>query len=184
MADPFAIVSDLVRRFSEGQRAGQFQFLLIGGYGLEAHGVQRDTRDIDFVVVTESVPKVEEVLLDLSFVRIDLNPLCGRYSHPVSGVVPVDLLLVNQNTMDKLLQDSVPHDFLGHPIRTPSLASFIALKLHAIKWNPRRFGKDASDIVRLLEQNPDMVSVDRLRELCDQFGPSGIFAKLQILLAP
>jgi hypothetical protein len=184
MGDPFAIVSELVRRLGEEQKAGGFQFLLIGGYGLEAHGVQRDTRDIDFAVVTESVPQAERVLSDLGFVRTDLSHLCGRYFHPEPGVIPVDLLLVNQSTMNKLQQDSVTHQFLGHSIPAPSVASFIALKLHAIKWNPKRMGKDGSDIVRLMEQNPSVISMDRLRELCDQFGAPGVFAKLQILLEP
>jgi len=184
MTDPFAVVSELVRKLGEEQQASGFQFLLIGGYGLEAHAVQRDTRDIDFAVVTESVPRIERILLDLGFTRMDLNNLCGRYAHPSSGVIPVDLLLVNQSTMEKLLRDSVAHQFLGHTVRAPSIASFIALKLHAIKWNQKRFGKDGSDIVRLMEQNPEAIPMDRLRELCDQYGTAGIFEKLRLLLEP
>jgi hypothetical protein len=184
MTDPFAIVSELVRRLGEEQKAGGFQFLLIGGYGLEAHGVQRDTLDIDFAVVTESVPQAERVLSGLGFVRARLNHLCARYAHPEAGVIPVDLLLVNQSTMDKLLQDSVAHQLFGQSLTAPSVASFIALKLHAIKWNPKRMGKDGSDIVRLMEQNPGVISMDHLRELCDRYGSPGVFAKLQILLEP
>ena len=182
MTDPFAIISELVRMLSEEQQAGGFQFLLIGGYGLEAHAVQRDTRDIDFAIVTETVPRVERILFDLSFMRTDLNNLCGRYAHADAGVIPVDLLLVNEGTMKKLMHDSIAHEFLGYAVRAPSIASFIALKLHAIKWNNKRFGKDASDIVRLMETNPGAISMDRLQELCNQFGPSGVFEKLRILL--
>lgn len=184
MNDPFTIISELVRKLAEEQNNRRLQFLLIGGYGLEAHRVQRDTRDIDFAVVSESVPEVEKILFGLGYERTSLNNLCGRYDHPSGPVIPVDLLLVNQDTMAKLLQDSVPHEFLGLEIRAPSVPSFIALKLHAIKWNAKRFGKDASDIVRLIEQNPEAVSMEQLKELCDKFASPGVFEKFQTLLAP
>jgi hypothetical protein len=181
--DPFVIITELVRKLAELESRGELRFLLIGGYGLEAHSIQRDTRDIDFLVTTESVSVVERVLFDLGYLRDDLTELCGRYTHPFKDVIPVDLLLVSTATMDKLWSDRKPHVFAGHALNTPSVSGYIALKLHAIKWNAKRFGKDASDIVRLMQENPAAVTMDGLRDLCARFGPAGVFEKLQILLS-
>src|SRR6476620_4276529 len=113
MTDPFAIVVDLVRKLVELQEKGLLRFLLIGGYGLEAHAIQRDTRDIDFLIATESVPLVERVLFDMAYERVDLTKLCGNYKHPFNDVIPVDLLLVDTSTMDKLWSDRKSHVFAG-----------------------------------------------------------------------
>ncbi len=53
MNDPFTVISELIRKLKEEQAVSGFSFLLIGGYGLEAHAVQRDTRDIDFAVLAD-----------------------------------------------------------------------------------------------------------------------------------
>ncbi len=183
MNDPFVLISELVGKLAELQAAGKLRFLLIGGYGLEGHAIQRDTRDVDFLIASESVPLVEQALFGLGYQRMDLTNLCGNYAHPFQDAIPVDLLLVNASTMDKLWADRTPHVFLGRELAVPSIPSYVALKLHAIKWNPRRFGKDASDIVRLVQENPDSLNQDELRSLCDRFGPAGVFEKLQILLS-
>lgn len=174
---------ELVRLLVHEQAEGRFRFLLIGGYGLQAHKIQRDTLDIDFLIASSSVPAVEHILLGLGYLRDDLNNLCGRYRHPFRGVIPVDLLLVNDATLEKLWADSHPFDFLEFPLRTPSVAGYIALKLHAIKWNSKRFGKDASDIVSLMALNPEAVTLEDLKELCEKFGPAGVFEKLNLLLS-
>lgn len=183
MTDPSAIIGELVRKLVELQACSTLRFLLIGGYGLEAHSIVRDTRDIDFLIATESVPLVERVLFDLAYEREDLSELCGNYRHPFKGVIPVDLLLVNQSTMEKLWSDRAVHEFMGHQLFAPSIPSYIALKLHAIKWNAKRLGKDASDIVRLMQENPGVVTMEELQDICDRFGPPGVFDKLQILLS-
>lgn len=183
MDDAFAITHDLVRRLAEAQVGGGFRFLLIGGYGLEAHSIVRDTQDIDFLVATASVPLVERLLADSGYVRQNLSHLCGRYAHPAPEAIPVDLLLVNESTMDKLWDDKVPHRFAGQSVFAPSVSSYIALKLHAIKWNPTRFGKDAGDIVRLMQESSSPLTLDVLRDLCDRFGPPDAFEKLRILLS-
>jgi hypothetical protein len=183
MQDPFAIINELVRKLVEAQMAGSLRFLLIGGYGLEAHAIQRDTRDIDFLIATESVPLIERVLFDLGYQRTELSNLCGRYTHPFKDVIPVDLLLVNTATMDKLWNDRIPHIFAEHHLFAPSISSYIALKLHAIKWNERRFAKDANDIVRLLQAADPAVTTEDLQKLCARYGPPGVFEKIQILLS-
>ena len=177
-------MKDLITRLASAEAAKQFQFLLIGGSGLGAHKLQRDTRDIDFLIASDDFAKVEEIILALGYERLPGSSSAFRqYNHPDQAEVPVDLMLVNTSTFGKLASDSVPAEFLGVSLRAPSVASFIALKLHALRWNPKREVKDMADISMLLRLNPGVVSSGRLKELCDRYAPPGYFEKLAPLVS-
>lgn len=58
-------------------------------------------------------------------------------------------------------------------------SQLLALKLHAIRNNPPREPRDFADTVELLRANPGAISPDALRSLCAQYGPEGIWEKLE-----
>jgi hypothetical protein len=177
-------MKNLIAMLAAAEAAGRFQFLLIGGYGLGAHKLQRDTRDVDFLIASDDLAKVEDIVLALGYVRLPGSSSAFRqYSHPDQATVPVDLMLVNSGTFGKLAADSIPMEFLGASLRAPSVASFIALKLHALRWNPRREAKDMADISMLLRLNPGTVGGERLKELCDRYAPPGYFERLKPLVS-
>jgi predicted nucleotidyltransferase len=182
MNDPFTIISELVRKLVELQATGALRFLLIGGYGLEGHSVVRDTRDIDFLIATEALPDVEKILFDLAFQRDSLTKLCGNYVHVLDKVIPVDVMLVDRPTMDKLWSDKTPYNFFGNEVFVPSVKSYIALKLHALKWNPKRIAKDGPDIVNLMAARPDEMSMEELAQMCERFGTAETFELLKAMI--
>ena len=47
-----------------------------------------------------------------------------------------------------------------------------------MKNNPERAGKDGWDIAALLAANPGAIAREKLRELCDRFGPAEVYATL------
>jgi hypothetical protein len=91
----------------------------------------------------------------------------------------VDVMLVNEETYDKLRRDSQEWRTDASVWRVPSLPHLIALKLHSMKNNPDRFGRDLPDIHNLLQENPRALTRAALQELCAQFGPPGILAELE-----
>ena len=124
---------DLLGRFPQ-------PLLVIGGHALAAHGVARQTVD-------------------------------------------VDLLFVDAPTFDRLESGGVPLQRGRVTLHAPALPHLIALKLHAIRNNPAREAGDLGDIARLLHANREAIAANELAALCEQFGPPGINAKLQTLLA-
>ena len=98
----------------------------------------------------------------------------GRREQP-----PVDVMLVDEMTFAKLLARSVAYEFGEVTLRVPALLHLIALKLHAMKNAPERAHKDFADIIELLECNQRAVSARELEEVCERFGPPGIFEKLE-----
>ena len=166
------------------QEHGDLRFLIIGGRGLEAHGYQRFTKDLDCLIATDQLPILEGLLERAGFERIAENSSFNRYRHRSLVYEPMDVMKVNQSTFDKMWAGSVAFDTEGLSVRAPGVSGYIALKLHAIRCNPERRFKDLSDLVEILASKNPVPSLDELRELCERYGPPGILADLERHLKP
>ena len=165
---------DLLDRFSH-------PLLVIGGHALAAHGVARQTVDVDCLVAVENRQALDAHLRSGGFERQGETENFARYSHPSHLVPDVDVLFVDASTFDKLNAGGIPLQHGPTKLQAPALPHLIALKLHAIRNNPAREAGDLGDIARLLRANPGSVSANELAALCAQFGPPGMEAKLQAL---
>jgi len=169
---------DLLGRFSH-------PLLVIGGHALAAHGVARQTVDVDCLIAVENRQALDTHLRSGGFERTGETDNFARYSHSSDLVPDVDVLFVDASTFDKLHMGSIPLQRGPTKLQAPALPHLIALKLHAIRNNPAREAGDLGDIARLLHANPGDISSSELSALCMQFGPPGIEIKLQALnIAP
>lgn len=148
---PIQALADLMMR---AEKARTLRFFLIGGRALEAHGVVRFTRDVDFLVAAEDVSNVSSVLTTAGYRKTAENAIFSRWQHPSLKVDDVDVMYVSRPTFEKLMEGSVIHQLGNTSLRVPSVPSLIALKLHAIRSNPERMEKDGRDLADLLLQNP------------------------------
>lgn len=159
--------------------------LVIGGHALAAHGVVRQTVDVDCLIAVENRRALDAHLRGGGFERTGETDNFARYSHPSDLVPDVDVLFVDAPTFDKLHVGGIPLQRGSTKLQAPALPHLIALKLHAIRNNPAREAGDLGDIARLLRANPGALSASELAALCTQFGPPGIEIKLQALnIAP
>jgi hypothetical protein len=163
--DPFAT-------FARLQAAGVRVFV-VGGYAVNAHGYSRMTEDADCLIVTDDLRKADVIFREDGFVMQRKTQNHARYLN--SQCVPqlVDVLLVNQSTFDKMWSQRIPCELHGHALQIPILEHLFAMKLHAVRNQPDRSAKDLLDIHQLMKINPDCVSREQLRELCQKFGPPG-----------
>ena len=169
---------DLLGRFSH-------PLLVIGGHALAAHGVARQTVDVDCLIAVENRQALDAHLRIGGFERRGETENFARYSHPSDLVPDVDVLFVDASTFDKLHVGGIPLQRGSTKLQAPALPHLIALKLHAIRNNSAREAGDLGDIARLLRANPGALSSRELVALCTQFGPPGIETKLQTLhIAP
>jgi len=165
---------DLLGRFSH-------PLLVIGGHALSAHGVVRQTVDVDCLIAVENRQAFDVHLRAGGFERQGETENFARYSHPSDIMPDVDVLFVDASTFDKLHAGGILLQRGPIKLQAPTLPHLIALKLHAIRNNPAREAGDLGDIARLLQANPGVVSASELSALCTQFGAPGIEAKLQAL---
>ncbi len=174
-------MQSLAEYLYRAERRGDLSFLLIGGRSLEAHGYVRNTKDVDFLIASESIPEMERLLKAVGYSKITETPIFSRWKHSSLGAEDVDVMFVNPTTFATLSQDTVTLQIGSAQLKVPSIPGIAALKLHAIKNNPDRFAKDSADIITLLDLNPGVLTDDDLRLLCDKFGTPEIWVKLQTL---
>jgi|APTNR8051073442_1049403.scaffolds.fasta_scaffold02042_9 predicted nucleotidyltransferase len=176
-------MQSLVECLNRAERRGELRYLLIGGRSLEGHGYVRSTKDVDFLIATGDIPVMDRLLTEIGYTKVVETSIFSRWQHSSLGAEDVDLMFVNSATFEKLAEGSVPFALGSAEIKIPSVSNLVALKLHAIKNNGDRFAKDALDIITLMRLNPDALSGDGLKTLCDRFGTPDIWSKLQLLLS-
>jgi nucleotidyltransferase AbiEii toxin of type IV toxin-antitoxin system len=157
-------------------------FLIVGGYALAAHGVFRQTIDIDCLIAVEDQTVFETNLIGGGYVQTAQTENFARYASKTPKLPEVDVLFVDASTFKKLEEASIPLHRGKHEFRVPGLAQLIALKLHSMRNEPRREARDLADIAELLRLNAGRISAGELAELCEKFGPTGIGSKLQSFL--
>lgn len=158
------------------------QIMLIGGYALPVYGVVRQTVDVDCLVVDRDERIINEILTVAGYVERQRTEAFVRYAHPSDLLMDADVMIVDSSTFGKVVDKSALHQVGSVMVRVPCLAHLIALKLHAIKNNPKREIKDLADIVELLRENPESIGPDELQEICSRYGPEGINKKLESYL--
>ncbi len=152
---------------------------MIGGFALPVYGLARQTNDVDCLVTQTDEPGLAGILADLGCEAIQRTSAFVRYRHPDLVLMDVDIMLVDRETFEKMYQKSGVHQVGETEWRIPSVAHLIALKLHAIKNHPQREPKDLADIVALLTENTGIVTGEELRQLCERYGPAGMYRKLE-----
>ena len=152
--------------------------LIVGGHALTAHGVLRQTFDVDCLIADEDAETLDSLLRAENYELAARSNNFARYRSRLPNLPEVDVLFVDRDTFDKLQHNSIPLQRRKHRFQAPGLMQLIALKLHAIRNEPRRSARDVADITELLRLNPGKVSSTDLEELCQRFGPPGIRDKL------
>ncbi len=173
-------LADLMMR---AEQNGRVRLFLIGGRALEAHGVVRFTKDVDFLVATEDIPAISTVLTIAGYCKTDETAIFARWKHPSLSVDDVDVMFVQRATFDKLQEGSVLHPLGKAALRVPSVPSLIALKLHAMRSNPDRLEKDGRDIAELLRKNPLVLDKDALETLFAKYRCSLYFPQFSHLVS-
>lgn len=126
------------------------RLLLIGGNAMIGYGSERLTQDCDCAVIAEDERMVAAVLQPLGYLFKERFSTFARYAHLGARRPVVDVMLLNKATFDKLRAQSREIDMGGTALRVPKPLHLVALKLHALKQNPKRLGKDWEDIQYLL----------------------------------
>lgn len=163
---------------ARAQTAGRIRFLVIGGRGLSAHGIQRFTKDLDLAVATSQLEVLSDLLGEIGYRRdFELSGFV-RFTHSHPAVPHIDAMKMNEVTFSKAIATARAFEVRGHALSAPGVEVYVAMKLLAMRNQAERRGKDLRDIEELLRRSPEQVSRESLRSLCDRFGVPGDFELL------
>jgi hypothetical protein len=156
--------------------------LLIGGFAMQRYGLSRQTFDVDMLIAHAQKEKLASALLEAGYAAIAETDSFVRYRCDNLYLMDIDVLLVDSDTLDKMLAASIVITVDDVDLRVPSLSHLVALKLHAVTNNAERSTKDLADIAELLRANPDAVSPKELDAVCTKYGTSEAVEKLKAML--
>jgi predicted nucleotidyltransferase component of viral defense system len=152
--------------------------LLAGGWAVCHHGYSRFTHDIDWVCSRANETKAIEIMQSLGF-RIAFQAMATRFKHPIHlDLPPVDLIWVSEESFKIMAQDQVKTGRHG-TMNVISMQTLLAMKLHALKDNENRKGKDLLDIRHLLDETGHHLNEQTIRTLCARYGPPGAYEMIQ-----
>ena len=170
--DIFHLISDIFTKT-------KVTCVLIGGFAVNYYKVSRQTADIDFLITRDDFQKILGLLEEKGFKKDNIQEVFARLIGKESYLMDVDFMFVDKETLHKIVQAGKEISIAGQKFIVPSLNHLIALKLHAIKYNPKiREYKDLADIIDLIRINKLNIKDAELKKLCLKYGTEELYKKI------
>ncbi|MBV8816675.1 MAG: hypothetical protein JO271_19480 [Verrucomicrobia bacterium] len=154
-------------------------FLVIGGHAVVLHGHQRNTFDLDLLLAEAFLPNAKSALEPLGYTSYFESGAFLQLT-PRRGLPPLDIMIVDATTFQRLNQFTESRTFDGEQIRIPDAKRLVALKLHALKASTRTTrDKDWSDIVGIILAAQLDIEDPEFQDIVQTYGEPGAIAKIK-----
>jgi hypothetical protein len=165
------------------QAAGRgLPFVLAGGHAVIAHGHPRNTFDIDLIIRRTDRAKWADLAREAGYSPYREGPTFLQFNPMSEQFLPLDLMLVSDDTFAKLMAEAVPAPASAEGAKVVSLRHLLALKCHAIKHGHEgRIVKDAEDVIRLAQVNKLDLDEPDIRGLFLKHGTTELYDKVRRL---
>lgn len=168
----FHLIADVVNK------AG-ISCILIGGFAVNYYKVTRHTADVDFLITKEDFDKIIGLLEKEGFKQDYTQEVFARLTGGEPYLMDLDFMFVDRDTLEKILKEAKEVSIAKQKFLVPCLNHLIALKLHAIKYNPAvREYRDIPDIIQLIRVNKVDAKNPEFRELCLKYGTQELYNKI------
>lgn len=153
--------------------------VLIGGFALNHYKVSRQTADVDFLITNDDYKKIAPLLEEEGYEQEYVQEVFVRFTAQKSNLMNLDFMFVDKQTLDAIIHDGKEVIVAEQKCIVPSVHHLIALKLHAIKNNPKaREFKDFLDIGDLIRTNKIDINDSEFKNLCLQYGTEELYKKI------
>jgi hypothetical protein len=171
---------EILKVLSEKGDERGISFILVGGIALSAHGLTRQTGDVDLLVRIKSAEEWRKILEGLGYRLFHDHPAFKQFSPPRIDAWPVDLMVVDDETFDNLWREGEEYDLGKVRVLVPNVEHLLAMKVHALKQDvPSRRLKDIDDIIGLLERGNIDAEDPVFYGLCMKYGTEAIYEQLR-----
>ena len=172
-------MNQLANLTTAAQRHG-VEFLLGGGHAVIAHGFARSTFDLDLIARQTDREKWMQLARTNGYELYHHNPNFLQFNAVAADKFPLDVMLVNESTFEKMQADAVASPGNAGRFRVVSLMHLLALKCHAVKFgHPGRIVKDAEDVIQLIRRNRLDANADKVRELFRKHGTEEFYEQVR-----
>ncbi len=155
-------------------------FLLAGGHAVFVHGYARSTFDIDLIICRNDKSKWRELAKEMGYSFHHEGPTFLQFNAPNAEFLPLDMMLVDNDTFAKLMTDAVPGPVTLSHVKIISVMHLLALKCHAIRHGHKgRIVKDTDDIIHLVQANRLDPNDPAVRSLFLRYGTEDLYEKVR-----
>jgi hypothetical protein len=145
-------------------------FILIGGHAVALLGHYRNTFDLDLLISESHLEMAHQTLSSLGYRKYFETSAFLQLSAP-SGFPPLDLMIVDQITFERLNEFTEERMFDGERILIPDAVHLVALKLHAGQSASRRRTEiDWEDIIGVLRAADQNIDDAEFRAIVVRYG--------------
>jgi hypothetical protein len=169
----------ILQRVAEHARRRHLAFVIVGGHALNAWGVSRQTGDLDLLIPERWRPLWKEVLGDLGYPPPREGASFVQYAAPTYGDWPVDLLVVEDDTYDRIHVAASPKKFGEAECLVASPDHLLAMKFHALRYVGGEVAlKYLADAHALIRRTGRELTDPSIQGLCLKYGSQAIYAQL------
>lgn len=124
--------------------------LLVGGYAVIAHKIQRMTFDIDLMVTADDCARLEPEIIAEGYSVFNRSNAFVQFKSEKPGLRDLDFLIGDKRTVEGLVAQGQEISIAEEKFIVPSPGHCIAMKLHSMEGNKKREIKDFPDVVQLM----------------------------------
>jgi hypothetical protein len=170
----------LLEAIAAGAAERGLPFVVAGGHAVIAHGNLRNTFDLDLIIRRADRAGWKDLASRLSYAFVREGPTFLQFNPPQKDNLPLDLMMVGEETFAKLIAEAGPSPVCVEGARVVSLRHLLALKCHAIKHGHKgRVVKDADDVIKLTQANRLNLDDPDIRDVFLTHGTEELYEKVR-----
>lgn len=171
---------EILRSIALYTESRDMPFLLIGGHAINAYGFSRNTGDLDLLICRDAKDDWTQLLERLQYEGGQNDSRFARFRPKNLDNWPIDLMLVDSETFQKMLTESTEQEFAGIQIKVISPEHLVILKIHALKhFQEHRFTKDYNDLINILRSKLVDLSLEEIQKICQRYATEELFLKIR-----
>lgn len=176
------VLRDLVSDFDEHE----IRYALIGGFALGALGIPRATMDLDFLVVRDALPQLDDIMQRLRYRLRYRSENVSQFVSDQTSLGQVDFLHAFREISTGMLGRALEVTAFAGSLRVRTLRpdDIIGLKVQALANDPRRERRDLVDIELLAERYSGEMNWGRVREYFALFGRLELYDEIRDTYGP
>lgn len=157
--------------------------LLVGGNAINLHAYIRTTFDVDLLIRENDVERALAFFQGHGYEAFHRTPnfVRLRFAIDPGAALPVDLMLADSPTFEKIQQQSRRAELgNGFTLPIPSALHLIAMKLHALRSSARaESGIDLLDVKHLIKSAQIDISGQEFTEIAQRYATESIRATIE-----
>ena len=153
---------------------------LVGAFALTTYGLSRATQDLDFAVPRQVQGELISYLESLGYETLYRSEGYSNHVHPLGPMGRIDCVYLDERTATEMFRSTTDQKAAGTKVRVPKPEHLAAMKILAMKNDPRRTLREMADLQHILTLPG--IDTNEIRGYFERYGLEKRYDELQTFL--